>query len=208
MGGTAGLGLEAARIPRSQPVETADLGTALDCYLYDRIVDFATRAAAMPLTEALGLSRNALAALIERFIPQHRHQLAMLPVAAGPGADVIEEPDIRAYLLECRATGDEAENWAAAIVARRSRWPNHLWQDMGFADRGELNLFLRRHFPDLVLRNNRDMKWKKFLYRELCQREGVPICRSPTCDACCDFTACFGGEPGEPLQALATLDRR
>jgi hypothetical protein len=35
----------------------------------------------------------------------------------------------------------------------------------------------------------------------------VAICKSPTCDACCDFADCFGGEPGEPLQGLAALSR-
>lgn len=189
-----------------QAAEDAD--AALDRHLYGRIVGFATSVSDRPLTEALGLSQTALAALIGRFLPHRLDWLAALPEEAGPGADAIEEPDIRDYLLECRAGDDDAETWAAAIVARRSRRPNHLWQDMGFADRGELNQFLRRHFPELVRRNSRDMKWKKFLYRELCQREGVPICKSPTCDACCDFATCFGSEPGEPLQALARLDRR
>ena len=78
---------------------------------------------------------------------------------------------------------------------------------MGFAHRGDLNLMLRRHFPELVRRNPRDMKWKKFLYRELCQREGFLICKSPVCDQCSDFALCFDGEPGEPLNRLAQISR-
>ena len=202
---TAGSSLRETGSRRPKP---GDTDADADRRLYGRIVGFATTATDMAPTEALGLSRPALARLIDRFLPERRDVLSTVPAGAGTGADAIEEPDIRDYLLECRAGTDEAEDWAAAIVARRSRQPNHLWQDMGFADRGELNLFLRRHFPELVRRNARDMKWKKFLYRELCQRDGVPICKSPVCDACPDFVDCFGGEPGEPLQILANLDRR
>jgi nitrogen fixation protein NifQ len=184
---------------------------AADRHLFARIVGFATNPTHHPdtvPTEELGLSKPALTRLIDRFLPGWQSVLAGLPDDAEPGEDAIEEPDVRAYLLECRAGTDEAEEWAAAIVARRSCRPNHLWQDMGFADRRELNQFLRRHFPELVRRNARDMKWKKFLYRELCQREGVLICKSPVCDACSDFQACFGEEDGTPLTALAKAASR
>ena len=203
-GATAGPWLR--QTGRYRPIP-GDADVEADRHLYGRIVGFATIGADIAATEALGLSRPALARLIDRFLPERRDVVDALPAGAAAGDDAIEEPDIRAYLLECRAGADEAEDWAAAIVARRSRQPNHLWQDMGFADRGELNLFLRRHFPELVRRNVRDMKWKKFLYRELCQRDGVLICKSPVCDACSDVADCFGGEPGEPLQTLARLDQ-
>jgi len=187
--------------PAPAPPAAADL----DRHLFARIVGFATRAP--DPTEALGLSRADLARLIALYVPQHAALLDRVPAGAGPGEDAIEEPDVRAYLLECRAGRSAAEAWLAAIVARRCQRPNHLWQDMGFADRGELNAMFRRHFPELVRRNDRDMKWKKFLYRELCAREGMPICKSPVCDTCTDFAHCFGGEEGEPLDALAALSR-
>jgi nitrogen fixation protein NifQ len=40
------------------------------------------------------------------------------------------------------------------------------------------------------------MKWKKFFYRQLCERAGVPICKSPHCAECCDRALCFGPEEG------------
>ena len=43
------------------------------------------------------------------------------------------------------------------------------------------------------------MKWKKFFYRQLCQSEGVVICKSPVCSACEDFAQCFGQEEGASL---------
>lgn len=179
-----------------------------DADLFGRAVGNATRDVCRPLTESLGLARADLERLSARYLPGLQSTLAALPADAGPGEDALEEPDVRAYLLECRAGRDEdVETWWAAIVARRSLQPNHLWQDMGFRDRGELGIMLRRHFPELVRRNDRDMKWKKFLYRELCRREGMVVCKSPVCERCSDFSECFGGEAGEPLQALAAVSR-
>jgi nitrogen fixation protein NifQ len=53
---------------------------------------------------------------------------------------------------------------------------------------------MRRWFPALVAKNSQDMKWKKFLYRELCQREDILICKSPSCAVCTDLPLCFGPE--------------
>lgn len=182
------------------------VGEPSDSDLFERTVGIATRDAGRPLTEALGLARPDLARLLARYLPGQQGLLATLPPQAGSGEEALEEPDVRAYLLECRAGRDEeAETWWAAITARRSLQPNHLWQDMGFRNRGELGIMLRRHFPELVRRNHQDMKWKKFLYRELCRREGIVICKSPVCEGCSDFQACFDGESGEPLQALASV---
>jgi nitrogen fixation protein NifQ len=71
---------------------------------------------------------------------------------------------------------------------------DHLWQDMGLPARAVLNALLAEHFTPLYLKNVGDMKWKKFFYRQLCERAQVPICRSPSCSTCVDFTYCFGPE--------------
>ncbi len=80
--------------------------------------------------------------------------------------------------------------------------PNHLWQDLGLQSRTDLGRLLHRHFPVLAGLNDRDMKWKKFFYRQLCQRDGILICKAPNCADCSDISVCFAGEPGEPLLAL------
>lgn len=82
----------------------------------------------------------------------------------------------------------------ALTVAVASLGDNHLWQDLGLASRAELSALMRRWFPALVARNDRDMKWKKFLYRQLCEREQVLICKSPSCTVCSDIQVCFGPE--------------
>jgi len=84
----------------------------------------------------------------------------------------------------------------ALTVAVASLGDQHLWQDLGLASRAELSALMRHWFPALVAKNDRDMKWKKFLYRQLCEREQVLICKSPTCAACSDFDFCFGPETG------------
>ncbi|KAF0118819.1 MAG: nitrogen fixation protein NifQ [Rhodospirillaceae bacterium] len=143
-----------------------------------------------PLTEALGMSRSALKAMLACHFPS----LRALPVDAGPGPDALEEPDLRALLLEHRSTGAVVEEWFGAIIARRSLGTNHLWQDMGLSGRGDVSTLLNRHFHSLAQQNVRSMKWKKFFYRQLCLREDVLICKSPHCDSCDDFSKCFGDE--------------
>ncbi len=93
------------------------------------------------------------------------------------------------------AAGTPAEIERVALtVAVASLGDNHLWQDLQFASRAELSALMRRWFPALVAKNAGDMKWKKFLYRELCQAAEILICKSPSCAVCTDQPACFGPE--------------
>lgn len=146
-----------------------------------------------PWTEAVGLGRKQLTALLQRYFP------AALSLADGvtetTGSDALEEPDLRRLLID-NAThpGSDESRWLAAMVARRSLLPNHLWQDLGVTQRSDLSGLLTRHFAPLAALNVNDMKWKKFFYRQLCEREGVLICKSPICDSCSDYSICFGQE--------------
>ncbi|MDQ2104267.1 nitrogen fixation protein NifQ [Azospirillum isscasi] len=187
---------------------TAD-GPALDRLLFARILGLAAQHPGVSITASLGLTRGALAELIRRHAAGFAYLLPTLPanLPDDNGEDAIEEEDLRAFLLDHRAAGTAEEEWLAAIVARRTLGPNHLWQDMGFANRRELNAMFRRHFPSLVALNSGDMKWKKFFYRQLCEREGLMLCKSPNCEVCDDFAACFSAEDGDPLSALARVAR-
>ena len=82
-----------------------------------------------------------------------------------------------------------AEHLAVACLGDQ-----HLWQDMQLASRAELSSLMRYWFPALVARNHGDMKWKKFLYRQLCEREALFICKAPSCAECSDRPLCFGPE--------------
>ena len=97
-------------------------------------------------------------------------------------------------LLEHRVAAAEQGAWLAYAVATAAMGENHLWQDMGLPSRRELSALMREHFPALAAKNLGDMKWKKFFYRQLCERAGVPICKSPHCRDCCDYSLCFAPE--------------
>lgn len=112
-----------------------------------------------------------------------------------PASRVDEEyDDIVLLLLEHRARADAESERLCHVIAMAAMGDNHLWQDMGFASRKELSTLMREHFPALVAKNVGDMKWKKFFYRQLCERAEVPICKSPHCAACRDYHLCFGPE--------------
>jgi len=109
-----------------------------------------------------------------------------------PVADEFDE--LVELLLDHAEPPDQMAQWLAAAIATASHRDNHLWQDMGLPSRTELSAVLNLRFPSLAASNTGDMKWKKFFYRQLCQRAGVPICKSPSCSECCDYNVCFGPE--------------
>ncbi|MGE5466470.1 MAG: nitrogen fixation protein NifQ [Ignavibacteria bacterium] len=114
--------------------------------------------------------------------------------AADVPRDDDEFGDLVELLLESRSTPTETSAWLAYAVATGAMGENHLWQDMGLPNRKHLSDFLHQRFAPLAARNTGDMKWKKFFYRQLCQRAGVPICKSPHCADCSDHAICFGAE--------------
>lgn len=112
-----------------------------------------------------------------------------------PRYDEIE--DLVALLMECGAPAagaHEEMRWLAHALGQASLGDNHLWQDLHLPSRRELSQLMNRWFPVLAARNDRDMKWKKFLYKQLCDKAELPICRAPSCSVCSDYAHCFGPE--------------
>jgi nitrogen fixation protein NifQ len=105
-----------------------------------------------------------------------------------------ELEDLRKLLLSNRSDGSESEAWMAEIVIAGCMGSDHLWQDLGLWQRADLSHLMRHNFEPLALRNDKDMKWKKFLYKQLCEAEGVYVCRAPSCEVCVDYNNCFGSE--------------
>lgn len=108
-----------------------------------------------------------------------------------------EVEDVRALLVEHLdpAAGTREEGAAVAeAVAVACLGDNHLWQDLQFRSRAELTALMVRWFPSLVAKNHADMKWKKFLYKQLCEREALFVCKAPSCAVCVDRPVCFGPE--------------
>lgn len=150
-----------------------------------------------PLAVALGLSPGMLGCMV------HCHFPHALNLVDGCGDGLVpmgpEEPDLRVLLATNGTLPGPETDWLAHIIARRAMESNHLWQDLGLDGRKDLSGLMLRHFAPLAAQNDRDMKWKKFFYRQLCAQEGVRICKSPICDSCTDFAECFGGEDGASL---------
>ena len=147
------------------------------------------------LPTGLGLIPADFAALLHRRFPG-----ALLPATPHPiplhwDLRLLEEREELVKLLQLhRAEQDESEVWISTIVAAGCMSSDHLWQDLGLWSRRELSALMVRNFPALAAKNDRDMKWKKFLYKQLCQQEGVYLCRAPACELCADYSHCFGPE--------------
>jgi nitrogen fixation protein NifQ len=107
-----------------------------------------------------------------------------------------EVADVAALLLEHVAVGTpECEARALAhAIGLACLGDRHLWEDLGLPSRAALGLLMQRHFPSLVELNAQGMRWKKFLYRQLCLREEILICRSPSCEVCPERVTCFAPE--------------
>lgn len=108
-----------------------------------------------------------------------------------------EVADVSALLLDHAntAAGTAAECTAMAEhLALACLGDQHLWQDLQLGSRAELSALMKHWFPSLVARNHADMKWKKFFYKQLCERAELMICKAPTCAVCSDHPVCFGPE--------------
>ncbi|MBU0604468.1 MAG: nitrogen fixation protein NifQ [Gammaproteobacteria bacterium] len=113
-------------------------------------------------------------------------------------AEAIEMDDVVALLLENLTRRDEDNEVLAHAVASACLGSDHLWQDMQLASRRQLSELMGNHFTTLAARNAGDMKWKKFLYKQLCEREEIRVCKAPSCGVCTDYDVCFGPEEGAP----------
>ncbi|WP_305047017.1 nitrogen fixation protein NifQ [Geoalkalibacter sp.] len=109
-------------------------------------------------------------------------------------------PLLLSYL---RQQGDKQRSeialWLAKAIAARSAHPGHLWVAMGLFKRPELTAAIRRHLPALAAANHQGMRWKRFLFKQLCDLQGGLLCPSPECGLCSDYPLCFPSE--EPRQS-------
>ncbi|MGY3610619.1 MULTISPECIES: nitrogen fixation protein NifQ [unclassified Bradyrhizobium] len=157
------------------------------------------------LSEKVGLSSHELAALLEQYFPSIRMNAEQLLLRFKRN-ESDEAAMLRDLLLAQRSTEGDIGNWLAAMIARRAIEPNHLWEDLGLRNRGELSRLLSRHFAPLAARNVNNMRWKRFFYRMLCEGDGLVMCTTPVCTQCKDFNRCFGDESGESRMAERRRD--
>jgi len=152
------------------------------------------------VAERAGLAAEDIVMLMARWFPSARGVFAGWCNPPGCAEDD-EIAMVRDLLLAQRSSEGDASIWFAAMIARRSMEPNHLWEDLGLRERPELTRLLTRHFAPLAARNTKNMKWKRFFYRMLCEDDGLVMCSTPVCTQCNDFDLCFGDESGESRMA-------
>ncbi|MGO9265290.1 MAG: nitrogen fixation protein NifQ [Candidatus Binataceae bacterium] len=145
----------------------------------------------------LGLNTNSFTRLASRYFGDAGRMLAARVVcgAPHPADDRRREfVDLSRLLLEYRTTIVEETEWLACAIATGALGENHLWQDLGLPSRKDLSHLLLENFTALSAMNVTDMRWKKFFYKQLCDRAGVNLCKAPSCSECVDYDVCFGPE--------------
>jgi nitrogen fixation protein NifQ len=152
------------------------------------------------VAERAGLAAADLASLMALWFPA-ACGMGVVWQAREAESDDDEIAMVRDLLLAHRSSEGDAGRWLAAMIARRSMEPNHLWEDLGLRDRSELTRLFARHFGPIAVRNTKNMRWKRFFYRMLCEDDGLVICSTPVCTNCNDFNLCFGDESGESRMA-------
>ena len=143
------------------------------------------------------------------WMPEKKHFHMSSALFRFESEQQISQEDVRQQLLDMRhdewcelvdlmvshrADIDDSEILIARIVAAGCLGGSHLWKDLGLASRTELSDMLMLNFPGLAAANDKNMKWKKFFYKQLCEQEGGYVCRAPSCDVCSAYVDCFGPE--------------
>jgi nitrogen fixation protein NifQ len=148
---------------------------------------------------ALGLDDTTLGDLLRYYFPAIPP--AVLAALSAPVSETCPQtnPEILDLLLIHLPRDDEGWTpapslWLARILAARSAQPGHLWRAMGLFARPELTAAIHRHLPALATANSQGMRWKRFLFKQLCDRQGGTLCKTPDCGVCSDYALCFDGD--------------
>lgn len=146
------------------------------------------------LPDCLGLPPEQFRALMAARFPGFRLS-GTAPSGRRPDfSRMLEREDLVRLLRGYGAAECPEREWIVGLLVAGCLGDDHLWQDLGLWSRAELSALIRHNFPGLAAKNDRDMKWKKFLYKQLCESEGIYLCRAPSCEVCSDYRACFGPE--------------
>jgi nitrogen fixation protein NifQ len=139
-----------------------------------------------------GLCQSDRTQLLSRYFPGIDEIDAVPGVGAVCNALSDEEfGDLLALLREHRRDNSEDNEWIARAIASACAGENHLWEDMGLPNRETLSQLIKRFLPTLYYKNNQNMKWKKFFYKQLCDRAEARLCKAPSCGVCMDYALCF-----------------
>jgi nitrogen fixation protein NifQ len=147
-----------------------------------------------------GLDAATLIRLIGRYFPGTRQSPAgrdspfAVTGAICTALSAEEFRDLLELLREHRRDDSDETEWLARAIASACAGQNHLWEDMSLPNRDALSWLLKTYFATLYYKNTGNLRWKKFFYKQLCDRAEARLCKAPSCGVCNDYAQCFGPE--------------
>jgi nitrogen fixation protein NifQ len=157
-----------------------------------------------PPNFGMGLPMNKFIELLDTYFPGSSQEIctANFQETYAEHQSPLESEfiDMVGLLLEHRSFDAEYNVWVAHAIASGCMGCDHLYHDMGLPDRRTLSGLLERYFTSLYQKNIYNMKWKKFFYKQLCDRAEVIMCPARNCQSCVDYKNCFSS--GETVPAL------
>jgi nitrogen fixation protein NifQ len=153
----------------------------------------------VPLHQALNLSESMLETLLRKAFPAvDRQQLF-----SDPATKTAQPPEINPQVQNLLLSFIEKDqsDWSkfaatalARIITARAAYPGHLWVAMGLFERPQLSAAIGRILPALLAANAKKMRWKRYLFKQVCEFNGGKMCKSPVCGDCSDYALCFAPE--------------
>jgi nitrogen fixation protein NifQ len=140
----------------------------------------------------LGLDSTTFTDLLKQYFPAAGGALSDVLDARVCPERAEEFNDLLAFILEHRNDDSQQTKWLAYALASGCMGNDRLYVDMGFPDRAVLSGLLEQYFTALYQKNHGGaMKWKKFFYKQLCERADVQLCPAPSCQVCHEYPVCF-----------------
>lgn len=163
------------------------------------VIQSAGKGEIQPPNLGMGLSLDKFVELLDRYFPGASQEMCG---ESGKTGDTDcqsfrsdEFDDLVGLLLEHRSDDAEHTEWLAYAFASGCMGKDHLYVDMGLPNRAGVSGLLERHFNTLFVKNEgAKMRWKKFLYKQLCDRAEVKACPAPSCSLCDEYRNCFSTE--------------
>lgn len=150
------------------------------------------------LYRSLGLEKDQLGRLLANYFPtvslDNLLYLSAPATRLPPKVNTDVMNILRSFVPRNPGGITNPAAWLADILAARTAQPGHLWVAMGFFERSELTAAISRHLPTLAAANDRNMRWKRFLFKQVCDINNGVMCKSPNCGECSDYAMCFENE--------------
>lgn len=140
----------------------------------------------------MGLEAREFSSLLDQRFLSAKPDLLALPAIACAALPREDFSDLLQLLLEYRRDDSVETAWVAHALCSGCMGNNHLYSDMQLSDRQVLSDLIAHYFPALFQKNaGARMRWKKFFYKQLCERAEVQLCPAPGCQSCVDRPVCF-----------------